>query len=93
VSRVFIVGASVAVACAEPWGGHPVGDCLHDVFMERRKHERRPRLALGFGGLLLRHFQYRTAATLPGQNAVRSLAGLLSRSLQPSAGMLLAFSP
>jgi len=53
------VGISVAVVFVESNRGDFVGDCVHDVLMERGKHEADPHLSLGLGGFLFCHFRER----------------------------------
>ena len=55
VGRVFVVGISVAVLCVEPRRGDFVGNRVHDVLMERRKHKGDPRLSLELAELLPCH--------------------------------------
>jgi len=57
VGRVFFVGFFVVTILAKPCGVDTLGDCFDDVLVEQRKHERRPRLSTGFGGLLLHHLE------------------------------------
>jgi hypothetical protein len=57
IGRVFVVEISVAILFVELRRGDIVGDRVHDVLMERRKHKGNPLLSLKLVELLPRHFR------------------------------------